>query len=124
MVIGHTGADPELRYTPNGSSVTTFPLYCTVKAGKDSEETTLFRVTFFGPRGDAVNQYLSKGRLVMVQGRFKANKWTGNDGVERTQLEILGSEWRMLGPNPAAGQAHAEPPSEQEVEDAQEDLPF
>lgn len=70
-VIGRLGRDPEMRYLPNGDPVTSFSI-ATDRAykGKDGQlvkETTWFRVSVFGKSAESTNQFLSKGKLVLVE---------------------------------------------------------
>ena len=101
IVIGHLGADPEMRYTPNGQSVTSFNIassrrYRTAD-GEQREETEWFRVNAFGRLADICNQYLAKGRQVYVEGRIKGSAFTGRDGQPRYSLDINANEVQFLG---------------------------
>ena len=96
-VTGNLGADPEMRYLPSGQCVTSFPLYDHYKWGHDKEDLCIFKITFFGKRGENANQFLHKGDSCMVTGRFHATTFTGRDGQDKTILEIMGSDFRALG---------------------------
>ncbi|MCS7038176.1 MAG: single-stranded DNA-binding protein [Anaerolineae bacterium] len=100
-VIGHLGRDPEMRYTPNGQAVTTFSVATTRRwtgqDGQPQEKTTWFRVTAWGKLGELCNQYLSKGRLVLVEGEVDASAWMGQDGQPRATLELRARDVRFLG---------------------------
>jgi single-strand DNA-binding protein len=101
IVIGHLGADPEMRYTPNGQSITSFSIassrrYRTAD-GEQREETEWFRVSAFGRLADICNQYLSKGRQVYVEGRIKGSAFMGRDGQPRYSLDISANEVQFLG---------------------------
>jgi single-strand DNA-binding protein len=108
IIVGHLGRDPEMRYTPSGQPVTNFSVASTRKwtgsDGNPAEETVWVRVAAWGKLGETCNQYLSKGRLVLVEGRLTPDKdsggprvWTGNDGVARAQYEITAETVRFLG---------------------------
>ena len=101
IVIGHLGSDPEMRYTPNGQSVTNFNVassrrYRTAD-GEQREETEWFRVSAFGRLADVCNQYLAKGRQVYVEGRLRGRSYADRDGQPRYSLEINANEVQFLG---------------------------
>ncbi len=101
IVIGHLGSDPEMRYTPNGQSVTNFNVassrrYRTAD-GEQREETEWFRVSAFGRLADVCNQYLAKGRQVYVEGRLRGRSYTDRDGQPRYSLEVNANEVQFLG---------------------------
>jgi single-strand DNA-binding protein len=92
IVIGNLGRDPEMRYTPNGQSVTSFSVASTRKyttsTGEQREETEWFNVSAWGKLGETCNQYLSKGRQVYVEGRLRSRSYEGRDGQTRFVNEI------------------------------------
>jgi single-strand DNA-binding protein len=102
MVIGRLGGDPEMRYTPTGSAVTTF----SVAAGRQwkdrdgaaHEETEWFRCVAWDKLAEVCNQYLSKGTKVYVEGRLKTRKYTDRDGQERYATEVVLSDMIILSP--------------------------
>ncbi len=113
IVIGHLGRDPEMRYTPSGQSVTSFSVASshryTTSAGERREETEWFNVSAFGKLAELCNQYLTKGRQVYVEGRFRSRSYQGNDGQMRhvneinlTDVQFLGSGGRGPGGEGAA----------------------
>jgi single-strand DNA-binding protein len=108
LIVGHLGRDPEMRYTPSGQPVTNFSMATTRKwtgsDGNTAEETVWVRVTAWGKLGEICNQYLSKGRLVLVEGRLTPDKDTGGprvyqrkDGTHGAQYEITAENVRFLG---------------------------
>lgn len=92
LLIGRAGTDPQMRYTPSGTAVTDFRLAVNNPSrGQDGEwqdNTEWFTVTAWDRQAESVNQYLSKGRRVFVEGRLSTNTFTGNDGQQRTSLEV------------------------------------
>ena len=92
LVIGNVGSDPEMRYTPSGSAVTSFRLATnrvyTTSDGERREETEWFRVSAWGRLAEQCNNYVTRGRKVYAEGRLKSGTWTGNDGQTRVSLEI------------------------------------
>ena len=108
VIVGNLGSDPELRYTPQGDAVCSFSVATnrrwTGRDGQASEETTWFRVSAWGKQAESCNQYLSKGRQVMVEGRLSPDKetggprvWTGNDGQMRASYELRAITVQFLG---------------------------
>jgi single-strand DNA-binding protein len=95
MVIGNVGTDPEMRYTPNGSPVTSFRIATSRSySGQDGErkqETEWFTVVAWSSLAEQVNQYLSKGQRAFVEGRLHSNTFQGNDGQSRFTNEIIAS---------------------------------
>ena len=93
MIIGNLGADPEMRYTPNGRPVTQFNVAVNQstknqQTGEWIEETDWFRVSVWGDRAERMAESLRKGNKVFVEGRFKTREFEGRDGQKRTSLEI------------------------------------
>ena len=108
IVIGHLGRDPEMRYTPNGQSVTSFSVASsrryTTSSGEQREETTWFNVSAWGKLAELCNQYLTKGRQVYVEGRFSSRSFEGRDGQMRISNDINLTDVQFLGGGPAAGE--------------------
>jgi single-strand DNA-binding protein len=93
LLIGRAGNEPEMQYTPNGNTaVTSFSLAVNNprrgQNGEWTEETEWFRVTAWERQAESVNQYLSKGRRVFVEGRLSTRQYTSNSGEARTSLEV------------------------------------
>ncbi len=115
VLVGHLGRDPEMRYTPQGTPVTTFSMATSRKYntadGQQKEETTWFRVAVWGKQGEVVNQYLTKGRKVLVEGVLVPDEnggpriWTGQDGKPRASFEVRAQTVRFLDPKREAAAA-------------------
>ena len=90
IVVGNLGGDPEMRYTPSGTAVTNFSVAVNRRrasgGGEYVDETDWYRVAVFGRQADIADKYLARGMKVLVDGRPSINKFTGNDGVERTSV--------------------------------------
>lgn len=99
-VIGHLGADVELRYLPDGQAVANFSVASTHKykdaAGVQQESTEWFAVSVFGKMGEAANEYLKKGSQVFVSGRFKSRSYVTREGEHRFSLDLVASEIQFL----------------------------
>ena len=91
-VIGNVGSDPEMRYTPNGTPVTSFRLATnrrwTSQSGERQEETEWFTVVAWNRLAEQCNQYVIKGMRVFAEGRLKSSTWMGQDGQNRFRNEI------------------------------------
>ncbi len=108
IIVGNLGRDPEMRYTPSGQPVTNFSMATNRKwtntDGTPGEETIWFRVTTWGKLGETCNQYLSKGRQVLVEGRLRPDPntggpriWTRQDGTAGASFEVTAFTVRFLG---------------------------
>ncbi len=100
ILVGNLGADPELRYTASGTAVAKFRIATsetyTDKAGAKQERTEWHRITAWGKLAEICGQYLSKGRMVYIEGRIRSDTWE-QDGVKRYSYEIVADTMRMLG---------------------------
>ena len=126
MIVGNLGRDPEMRYTPDGKPVTTFSVAVsrryTGADGSPVEKTWWFKVTCWQKLAETTNQYLKKGRQVMVVGEIDASAWTDPEGKPRASLELTARDVRFLGGSrdEAGGDAGSTPPMPQ----SEEDIPF
>jgi single-strand DNA-binding protein len=152
-LIGRVGQDPQMRYTPEGVPVTSFSVATTETIskttfsgnerpcpqgwkesynGRNWEITTWWRVTCWRNLAETTNQYLSKGRLVFVEGTVSGEAsdgslnprvWTGQDGVARASFELTARDVKFLGGREEG--AGASPAGEAPPEGFEEDaLPF
>ena len=100
MVIGNVGTDPEMRYTPSGSPVTSFRIATSrsynAQDGERRQETEWFTVVSWNNLAEQVNQYLSKGRRAYVEGRLHSHSYQGNDGQTRFRNEIIANRVLFL----------------------------
>ena len=140
-LIGNLGADPEVRYTANGSAVANIRLATAEswrdrESGETQERTEWHRVVFFSRLAEIVGEYLKKGSQVYIEGRLQTRKWQDRDGNDRYTTEIVANEMQMLGgrggggggfdapsqsssPSPAQN-SNNEPP----MDDFDDDIPF
>ncbi len=129
MLIGNLGADPEMRYTQNGSAVANFNIATTetwVKDGNKEERTEWHRIIAFARLGEICGEYLSKGSKVYIEGKIQTRQWEDKDGVKRYTTEIIAREMKMLTPKNASqggGSYGAEEPPVPEPTMG-EDVPF
>ncbi len=111
IVLGRLGGDPEMRYTAEGQAITHASVAVDEGQG-ENKKAVWFRCSFWGKTAEAVNQYCSKGDVVLVEGRLKEPSiWKGNDGTMRTGLELsaTGCKFVQTKKRQAEGGAPAEP---------------
>lgn len=93
IVIGNVGRDPEMRYTANGKTMVQFSLATNHRYqrpdGEWEEQTEWFRVVAWGQTGERVMERIQKGSQAYVEGRLQTRTWTGQDGKERKDVEII-----------------------------------
>lgn len=94
ILMGRLTRDPELRTTPNGKSVCSFSL-AVDRAFSQDDSADFFDVTAWEKLGELVNQYLSKGRRCLVQGRLTQRSWE-QDGQKRSKVEVVATDVTFL----------------------------
>jgi single-strand DNA-binding protein len=102
QIIGNLGRDPEMRFTPQGTAVTSFTVAVNRKwgGGEDgkNEETIWFRVSAWNRLAEICNEYLSKGKQVYIEGRIRQPQiFTDRNGAVRASLEMTATDMVMLG---------------------------
>ena len=125
IIIGNVGREPEMRYTANGTAVTNFSVAVNRrwkdKDGKPVEKTKWFRITAWGKLAETCNQYLSKGRQVLVVGEIDASAYTNQAGEPVASLELTAREVKFLSGKSNGGSAA---PTDPAGPSSEEDLPF
>lgn len=101
ILIGNLGADPEVRYMPQGGAVANLTVATseswTDKATNErKEQTEWHRVVIYQRLAEIAGEYLRKGSKVYLEGRLKTRKWQDQQGVERYTTEIIANELQML----------------------------
>ena len=131
ILIGNLGADPEVRYSQNGTAVANFRVATTEtwkKEGGKEELTEWHRVVTFGRLAEICGEYLSKGSKVYIEGRIQTRKWEDRDGNPRYTTEIVAREMKMLSPRGADGSGQGsyrdEEPPLPDVPPMEDDVPF
>ena len=109
MLIGHLGADPELRYTQSGAAVVAFSLASTERwkgpDGQPQEHTEWHRIVAWAGLAEICHQYLHKGSRIYVEGKLRTNKWQDQAGADRYSTEIVIHDMKMLNPRKENGSA-------------------
>lgn len=139
FVLGRLTADPQLRATASGQPVGSFSVATnriwTDKAGQKQESTEFHNIVVWGKQADIASRFLTKGSLVLVEGRLQTRSWEDKQGQTRKTTEIV-AERIQLGPKPMGarqqgGTAERAPATPEEIptidvgeEIKAEDLPF
>lgn len=107
ILIGNLGADPELRYTQNGTPVASFTMATSRrwkgKDGQQQEETEWHRIVAWTRLAEICGEYLNKGSRVYIEGRLQTRKWQDQNGNDRYTTEIVAQEMKMLTPRGESG---------------------
>lgn len=102
QLIGNLTRDPEVRQTPNGTTVATFTIATNRtwkdQSGERQEKVEFHNVVAWGRLAEICQQYLSKGKKVYAEGRLQTRDWEGDDGVKRYKTEIIIENMIMLSP--------------------------
>jgi single-strand DNA-binding protein len=99
ILIGNLTRDPEMRYTPQGTTVCSFGIAVNrkYKQGEEmKEEVTFINVVVFGKQADTCGQYLNKGSSALVEGRLQERRWETEDGQKRSKHEVVAQSVRFL----------------------------
>jgi single-strand DNA-binding protein len=144
ILLGNLTRDPQLRYLPNSTAVCDFGLAVNRrwrdKDGNQKEEVCFVDISTFGRQAETLNQYMTKGRSLLVEGHLRLDTWTGQDGQKRSKLSVVAENCQFLGgrgeqpaggapqersapSQEAAGPAAAAPETD-DVPPTGDDLPF
>lgn len=102
ILVGNLGKDAEVRYTPGGAAVSTLSLATTEawtdkSSGQRQERTEWHRVVVWGKQAETLNDYLTKGRQIYVEGRLQTRQWDDRDGNKRYTTEVRSDRIVLLG---------------------------
>ena len=100
ILVGNLGRDAELRYTPGGAAVATLNLATTEvfkdREGQKKEDTQWHRVILWGKTAETLQDYLTKGKQIYVEGKLQTRKWKDKDGNDKYTTEIRGDRVVLL----------------------------
>lgn len=101
ILVGNLTRDPELSYTPSNTAICKFGM-ATNHKWRDRDQNTKEEVCFvdcvlFGKSAETFNQYMSKGRSVLVEGRLTLNQWTSQEGQKRSKHEVFVENFTFMG---------------------------
>jgi single-strand DNA-binding protein len=102
MLIGHVGADPELRYLQDNVAVLRFSLATSefiMKGGIRTEQTEWHQVVFWRSLAETGHKLLRKGKLVYLEGKCHTHSYEDKDGVKRYTTEVIAENFTLLGRN-------------------------
>lgn len=128
MLIGNLGADPEIRYSSDGSAIANLSVGVSEKwrdksTGEQKQKTEWAKVVLFGKLAEVAGEYLRKGSQVYIEGQLRTRKWTDNAGVEKYTTEIvvgMNGVMQMIGgkqdskPQPQGGWGQPQQPKPQQ----------
>jgi single-strand DNA-binding protein len=120
IAVGRLGGDAELRHTQAGAAVTNFSVCCTERWKKDGEQhesSEWFRCNLFGKRAEAITPYLTKGTLVVVEGRLKTREYEG-----KKFIDVSVDDLKFIGEKQQPKQATQQAP--QQAQPNTDDIPF
>ena len=114
-LLGRVGTEPEMKYTPNGTAITTLRLATDRRRQDGQVEADWHDIVCWSKQAEAVNQYIAKGNRIYVAGRLVQNTWENGNGERRHRTEIHASEVVFLDSNHNGNGAS---------DDGEEDSPF
>jgi len=129
ILVGNLGADPEVRYTADGTAVCKFRIATTERfkdrQGNMQERTEWHRIVAWRKLAEICGQYLSKGKQVYIEGKIRNDSWE-KDGVKQFSYEIVADTMQMLGAAGGRGpEREPEPPfGPPEGKAPEDDIPF
>ncbi len=102
ILMGNLTRDPEMRYVPSGTAVTNFGIavsdrYTDRQTGEQKESVCFVDITAWGRQAEVVNEYLTKGSPVFLEGSLKFDSWEADDGSKRNKLSVTAFRIQLLG---------------------------
>ncbi len=101
ILVGNLTRDPQLSYLPNQTPVCEFSLAVNRRwrgtDGEQREETCFIDCRCYGKQAETFNQYMSKGRPVLIEGRLQLDRWESQDGQKRSKHRISVQNFQFLG---------------------------
>lgn len=125
ILMGNLTRDPELRYTPNGLAVTKIGMAINsrIKQGEEwKDEVCFVDVVVFGKLAENCSEYLSKGRLALIEGRLQWRSWEDQNGQKRSKHEIVAQNVQFMPKGTVAGETFSD--EEMPFPADEEKLPF
>lgn len=100
VLMGNLTRDPELRYLPSNTPVVNFGLAINRRyrnqQGEQQEEVTFVDCEAFGKPADIINQYCSKGKPLLIEGRLRLDQWQDRDGNNRSKLKVVVENFQFI----------------------------
>jgi single-strand DNA-binding protein len=124
FLLGNLTRDPELRYTPSGTAVSTFGLAVNRKYKQNDEwkdDVCFIDIVCFGKQAENCTEYLNKGSLAFIEGRLQWRSWEDESGQKRSKHEVVANNIQFLPKGKEGGFEGNKDESGDLVED---DIPF
>ena len=116
ILAGNLTRDPQLSYLPSNTPVAEFGLAINRKwksqNGEMREETCFVDCSCFGKQAETLNQYMSKGKPLLVEGRLQFQQWTAKDGTKRSKLKVIVEQFQFLGGGAGGSRRSEESPAQ------------
>ena len=107
VLMGNLTRDPQLSYTPSNTAVCKFGMATNRKwkdrEGGSREDVCFVDCVLFGKGGEVFNQYMNKGRSVLIEGRLSLNQWTTPEGEKRSKHEVTVDNFTFVGDGGGGG---------------------
>lgn len=107
ILIGNLVRDPALKTLPSNTSVCEFSLAVNRKwkdrDGNQKDEACFVDCAAFGRQGEVINQYMTKGKALLVEGRLKLDQWTDQSGAKRSRLSVVVEAFTFIGDREEGG---------------------
>jgi len=122
ILLGNLTRDPQMSYLPSQTPVVEFGLAINRRYrssdGQQKDETCFVDCQAYGRLAETINQYMRKGRPLLVDGRLRYSQWEDKDGNRRSKLRVVVENFQFVGSrgdaDRPAGQADSQPPPPQE----------
>ena len=124
-LVGRLGTDPEIKYTQSGTPVATFTLATSeawTKDGKKQEKTEWHRIVAWERLAEVCGEYLTKGKLILIEGKLQTRSWEDKEGNKRHVTEVVAQGMKML--ESAGGNNKPNKPSGDSSPIPEDDVPF
>jgi single-strand DNA-binding protein len=113
FILGNVTRDPEVRALPSGQQVASFGIatnrFYTDASGQKKQDAEFHNIVTFGKLADIASRYITRGTLVLIEGRIRTSSWQNNSGVKQYKTEVI-AESLQLGPRPQGGQGGGQTP--------------
>jgi len=126
VLIGRLGADPEIKYTPDGTMVVNFRIATDEsyknRNGEKVSKSEWHRIIVWGKLAEICGNYLTKGSLVFIEGKLQTRSWDDKDGNKHSMTEIVASNMKRLDSRKNSDDGRGPDPSDVPLPD--DDVPF
>ena len=119
VLVGNLTRDAELKHLSGGTAVSKFTIAVNTrkKSGDQWEDVAnFFDIVLWGRQAESLKQYLTKGKMIGVEGELRQERWISQDGQNRSRIEVVANNIQLLGEN-GGGYNNPSPTDNQEVSD-------